>query len=101
MTQELRCAESGQIPARDARGWKAELARDPRVDPGPDVVLFCPDCWSRESNTPGHLNHWSLRQFRALLASYSEVVEVRRPFPWTMLLVDVTCGPPVAASAGE
>jgi 2-polyprenyl-3-methyl-5-hydroxy-6-metoxy-1,4-benzoquinol methylase len=38
-------------------------------------------------NTPGHLNHWSRRAFVRLLARHGEVVEVRSPFPWTMLLV--------------
>jgi 2-polyprenyl-3-methyl-5-hydroxy-6-metoxy-1,4-benzoquinol methylase len=38
-------------------------------------------------NTPGHLNHWSRRTFVALLSRYGKVVEVRSPFPWTMLLV--------------
>ncbi len=38
-------------------------------------------------NTPGHLNHWSRRSFERLLARHGEVVEVRSPFPWTMLLV--------------
>jgi 2-polyprenyl-3-methyl-5-hydroxy-6-metoxy-1,4-benzoquinol methylase len=40
-------------------------------------------------NTPGHLNHWTRRGFVALLARYGEVIEVRSPFPWTMLLVRV------------
>ncbi len=43
--------------------------------------------WSALGNTPGHLNHWSRRSFVALLSRYGEVVEVRSPFPWTMLLV--------------
>jgi ubiquinone/menaquinone biosynthesis C-methylase UbiE len=38
-------------------------------------------------NTPGHLNHWSKRAFVRLLGRYGDVVEVRSPFPWTMLLV--------------
>lgn len=38
-------------------------------------------------NTPGHLNHWSKRSFARLCERYGEVVEVRSPFPWTMLLV--------------
>ena len=38
-------------------------------------------------NTPGHLNHWSKRSFARLLARHGDVVEVRSPFPWTMLLV--------------
>lgn len=40
-------------------------------------------------NTPGHLNHWSKRSFRALLSEHGEVVAARSPFPWTMLLVRV------------
>jgi 2-polyprenyl-3-methyl-5-hydroxy-6-metoxy-1,4-benzoquinol methylase len=43
--------------------------------------------WSDLGNTPGHLNHWSRRSFVQLLARYGHVVEVRSPFPWTMLLV--------------
>jgi 2-polyprenyl-3-methyl-5-hydroxy-6-metoxy-1,4-benzoquinol methylase len=43
--------------------------------------------WSALGNTPGHLNHWSRRSFVALLSRHGEVVEVRSPFPWTMLLV--------------
>jgi 2-polyprenyl-3-methyl-5-hydroxy-6-metoxy-1,4-benzoquinol methylase len=43
--------------------------------------------WRELGNTPGHLNHWSRRSFVRLLSCYGEVVEVRSPFPWTMLLV--------------
>ncbi len=45
--------------------------------------------WSALGNTPGHLNHWSRRSFLELLSRYGEVVEVRSPFPWTMVLVRV------------
>jgi 2-polyprenyl-3-methyl-5-hydroxy-6-metoxy-1,4-benzoquinol methylase len=38
-------------------------------------------------NTPGHLNHWSKRSFSRVLSQHGEVVELRSPFPWTMLLV--------------
>jgi 2-polyprenyl-3-methyl-5-hydroxy-6-metoxy-1,4-benzoquinol methylase len=38
-------------------------------------------------NTPGHLNHWSKRAFVRLLERHGEIVEVRSPLPWTMLLV--------------
>jgi 2-polyprenyl-3-methyl-5-hydroxy-6-metoxy-1,4-benzoquinol methylase len=38
-------------------------------------------------NTPGHLNHWSRRSFERLLSRHGNVVAVRSPFPWTMLLV--------------
>lgn len=40
-------------------------------------------------NTPGHVNHWSRRAFVSLLSRHGDVVEVRSPFPWTMLLVRV------------
>jgi len=43
--------------------------------------------WSDLGNTPGHLNHWSSRSFRAMLSRYGEVVELRHPFPWVMALV--------------
>jgi len=43
--------------------------------------------WSSMGNTPGHLNHWSRRSFVQLLSRHGEVVELRSPFPWTMLLV--------------
>jgi 2-polyprenyl-3-methyl-5-hydroxy-6-metoxy-1,4-benzoquinol methylase len=43
--------------------------------------------WPQLGNTPGHLNHWSRRSFVRLLARHGQVVEVRSPFPWTMLLV--------------
>ena len=40
-------------------------------------------------NTPGHLNHWSKRSFIAWLSRHGEVIEVRSPFPWTLVLVRV------------
>jgi SAM-dependent methyltransferase len=43
--------------------------------------------WPQLGNTPGHLNHWSRRSFVRLLARHGDVIEVRSPFPWTMLLV--------------
>jgi 2-polyprenyl-3-methyl-5-hydroxy-6-metoxy-1,4-benzoquinol methylase len=45
--------------------------------------------WGALGNTPGHLNHWSRRSFVALLGAHGEVVEVRSPLPWTVLLVSV------------
>jgi 2-polyprenyl-3-methyl-5-hydroxy-6-metoxy-1,4-benzoquinol methylase len=40
-------------------------------------------------NTPGHLNHWSRGGFARLLARHGELLEVRSPFPWTMVLLRV------------
>lgn len=37
-------------------------------------------------NTPGHIQHWSADRFVKLISEYFEVIEVRKPLPWTMLL---------------
>lgn len=37
-------------------------------------------------NTPGHIQHWSCRGFVKLVSRYFEIIEVRKPLPWTMLL---------------
>lgn len=42
--------------------------------------------WSDLGNTPGHIQHWSRRDFIGLVSQYFEVMEVRSPVPWTMLL---------------
>jgi len=45
--------------------------------------------WRDLGNTPGHVNHWSKRDFVSLLSRYGTVEEARSPFPWTMVLVRV------------
>lgn len=37
-------------------------------------------------NTPGHVQHWSQRGYLALLSTQFEIVRVRSPLPWTMVL---------------
>lgn len=37
-------------------------------------------------NTPGHVNHWNSRRVIQLVNHYFQVIEVKRPFPWTMVL---------------
>lgn len=37
-------------------------------------------------NTPGHIQHWSADAFVKLVREYFDVIEVRKPLPWTMLL---------------
>lgn len=37
-------------------------------------------------NTPGHIQHWSKAGFVKLVNRYFEVVEVKTPLPWTMVL---------------
>jgi len=38
-------------------------------------------------NTPGHLNHWSSKQFYKLASNYMQIIELRKPLPWTILLL--------------
>jgi Methyltransferase domain len=45
--------------------------------------------WSALGNTPGHLNHWSRGAFLRLLAREGELVAVRSPLPWTLVLVRI------------
>lgn len=37
-------------------------------------------------NTPGHIQHWSAGGFERTISRYFEIVAIRRPLPWTMLL---------------
>lgn len=37
-------------------------------------------------NSPGHLHHWSRTGFVRLVSNYFEIIEVRSPLPWTMVL---------------
>lgn len=37
-------------------------------------------------NTPGHLNWWSKRRFIDFVSRRFEILEVRSPLPWTMIL---------------
>lgn len=37
-------------------------------------------------NTPGHVNHWSPRRFVGELGRRFDIVAVRKPLPWTMVL---------------
>jgi len=45
--------------------------------------------WGQLGNTPGHLNHWSSRSFIRLVGNYFDIVEIKKPLPWTMLLCRV------------
>ena len=42
--------------------------------------------WRDLGNTPGHLQHWSSREFVDLIDDSFEILEVRRPLPWTVVL---------------
>lgn len=42
--------------------------------------------WGDFGNTPGHLQHWSKSAFTRLIEHHAEIVEVRSPLPWTIVL---------------
>lgn len=42
--------------------------------------------WKDFGNTPGHIQRWSSTEFINMVSQYVEIVEVRNPLPWTMLL---------------
>lgn len=41
---------------------------------------------SKAGNTPGHIQHWSNKEFVSLVSKYFEILEVKTPLPWTMFL---------------
>ncbi len=41
-------------------------------------------------NTPDHIQHWSRRGFVDLVGNHLEVVEVRQPLPWTLVVARST-----------
>jgi SAM-dependent methyltransferase len=41
---------------------------------------------SHLGNSPGHLQHWSQRRFLDFVSSEFEILEVRSPLPWTVVL---------------
>lgn len=43
-------------------------------------------------NTPGHVNHWSARQFIDDVSRRFEILAIRKPLPWTMVLCRVREG---------
>ena len=45
--------------------------------------------WKTLGNTPGHVNHWSKVSFVSMLSRHGKLEEVRTPFPWTMVLLNV------------
>jgi hypothetical protein len=37
-------------------------------------------------NTPGHVNHWGRGAFLQLMSRRFDILQVRSPLPWTMVL---------------
>jgi 2-polyprenyl-3-methyl-5-hydroxy-6-metoxy-1,4-benzoquinol methylase len=42
--------------------------------------------WTSLGNTPGHLQHWSKKNFLRFLEPFIEVKMVSEPFPWIMVM---------------
>ena len=43
--------------------------------------------WGDWGNSPGHINHWGAVIFVRLLSDFcSEIIAIKRPFPWTVVL---------------
>lgn len=40
-------------------------------------------------NTPGHIQHWSKKDFLKLVSKYFDIFEIKSPLPWTMVLCRV------------
>ncbi|MBE0417908.1 MAG: methyltransferase domain-containing protein [Coriobacteriia bacterium] len=51
--------------------------------------------WRTLGNTPGHIQHWSRREFVRFASSFGEVVGIRSPLPWTIVLVRLGSEPAV------
>lgn len=39
-------------------------------------------------NTPGHINHWSKKNFKNFVGELFNVIEVNSPLPWTVILAE-------------
>lgn len=51
------------------------------------IINFMRGAYVRDlGNTPGHVNHWNSRSLVKLLNVYFEVIEIRSPLPWLMVL---------------
>ncbi|MBN1297479.1 methyltransferase domain-containing protein [bacterium] len=46
--------------------------------------------WSTLGNTPGHIGHFSRREFIRFMSNGLRIVAIRRPFPWTIILAEKT-----------
>jgi len=42
--------------------------------------------WPEFGNTPGHLNHWTRYSFVKFVKKYFNILEIRSPLPWTLIL---------------
>lgn len=52
------------------------------------VLNFCRGKYIKDlGNTPGHINHWSSKEFQNLVQENGfKIIGINNPFPWSMLL---------------
>jgi ubiquinone/menaquinone biosynthesis C-methylase UbiE len=48
---------------------------------------YCSDL----GNTPGHIQHWSTKEFVNLIKNYFTILDIITPVPWTLILAKRTC----------
>lgn len=44
--------------------------------------------WSDLGNTPGHINHWSRRDFKKFVSKEFNIIKIKSSLPWTILLAE-------------
>lgn len=44
--------------------------------------------WSRWGNDIEHINHWSTGAFKKFVKTEMDVIDVKRPFPWTLIVAE-------------
>lgn len=51
------------------------------------ILNFSRGAYMKEwGNSPGHIQHWSKRQFFQIVNQYFDVISMRSPIPWTVVL---------------
>lgn len=71
------------IAAQDARHFLFSVPREPLWRA---LNMARGKYLGQLGNTPGHIQHWTPAGFASFVARRFEIVEERRPLPWTMLL---------------
>lgn len=82
-----RPAEALDLLVRAARPWL--LVSVPREPIWRAMNLARGAYWRDLGNTPGHIQHWPAAAFVKFLQSRANIVEIRKPLPWTMVLCRV------------
>ena len=44
--------------------------------------------WNHFGNTPGHINNWSTKAFIKIISKSFNIIKIKNPLPWTILLCE-------------